>query len=384
MSRFTPVTSMLQNNLPDPIGVDQLLRKNRDAEQRNELARMAAETDQQNAQSYRAQLDAQTQARSQQATEQQAAQTRAWLENAVKTIRQNPALIPNLVQQGKARGVFTQETPDTITPEQVEAFSLEYGIAPPEQAAPLDVQNVGGFRVLMQGGKPLPGGVQAPQRVEPRRPNWQRVEYVDQKTGKPVVGVMDMDSANPQATLRPIGDAPRPASASNPQSLRKEFDSQDSVQNFKSAFTQYRRATTAPDTRAGDISVVYALGKIFDPNSVVREGEIALSQNAQPWLQKIAREANSQIKRAGRLDAQTRSEIVAAMRGQIDAMGEQYTMDRERFTQYAADMGFEPASVVGPNIYTPETPAAPTAPAAPARGQTIQHPSGAKVTILEP
>ena len=74
MAGFTPVSSMIRNELPDFIGVDQLKRKNALADQQAQIQRQSAETDQMNAQSYRAQLDAQTQARTQQATEQQAAQ----------------------------------------------------------------------------------------------------------------------------------------------------------------------------------------------------------------------------------------------------------------------------------------------------------------------
>lgn len=59
MSRFTPVTSMVQNNLPDPIGVDQVIRKNRQTEFANELARMAAQTDQVNASQFQRQNDLQ-------------------------------------------------------------------------------------------------------------------------------------------------------------------------------------------------------------------------------------------------------------------------------------------------------------------------------------
>jgi hypothetical protein len=169
MAGFTPVSSMIRNELPDYIGVDQLRRKNRDTEQRNALAQMAAETDQQNAQSYRAQLDAQTQARSQQATEQQATQAREWLGNAVQTVRQNPALIPALVREGKMRGVLTGEIPDNITPEQVEEFALRYGIAPAAQPVTLSSQRVGGFNVLRDStGKVI--NSQAPERPSAAAP----------------------------------------------------------------------------------------------------------------------------------------------------------------------------------------------------------------------
>lgn len=152
-----------------PIGADlpaigQMLQQRKDAEQRNKLAELAAQTDAKNAEIYGQSLQAQTAARESATREQEATRAREWLTNAVTSVRQNPGLIPVLVREGKQRGILTPETPDALTPEQVEEFALANGIAPPEQAAPLAVQNVGGFRVLTQGGKPLPGGVQAPVR----------------------------------------------------------------------------------------------------------------------------------------------------------------------------------------------------------------------------
>lgn len=189
MAGFTPVTSMIRNELPDFIGVDQLKRKNALADQQAMIARQGAETDQMNAQSYRAQLDSQTQARSQQAAEQQAAQAREWLGNAVQTVRQNPALIPALVREGKMRGVLTGEIPDNITPEQVEEFALQYGIAPQQQAVPFEqtndyakiqaqssaaiqlererAANAARLERLRQQGKPAPGAAPAGKPADP-------------------------------------------------------------------------------------------------------------------------------------------------------------------------------------------------------------------------
>lgn len=367
------IANALRIRTPDFIGVDQLKR-------RNALAERDQTVQEQNAASYRNQLNMAAQARQQSASDAKRAEGEAWLANGINTVRQNPALIPNLIREGKARGILKPDIPDNATPDQVEAFALEHGIAAKAQTTPYGVQmqqGPFGSRIVTDGSRFQV--IEPPRAAAASRPNWTKVDLV--KDDKPTVGLVDMNAANPEATFRPLGDAPRPASSANPQSLRKEFDGQDSVKNYRSALTQYKRAQTAPDTRAGDISVVYALGKIFDPNSVVRGGELTLSQNAQPWLQKIVGEANSQVSRTGRLDAATRVEIVGAMKGQIDSTGEAYASDRDRFSQYAQDAGFDPYSVVGANLYEPEANPAQAVPSAPVRGQTYTHPSGARVTI---
>lgn len=134
------------------------------------------------------------------------------------------------------------------------------------------------------------------------------------------------------------------------QSLRKEFDSQQAVKDYKLVLPLYQRAKTAPDTRAGDISVIYALGKMFDPGSVVREGELVLSQNAAPWLQKLTSNANSQLTGEGALAPELRADILKALDGQVQALRAPYQMERERFAGYADENGWQPGQVVGADV----------------------------------
>jgi hypothetical protein len=131
--------------------------------------------------------------------------------------------------------------------------------------------------------------------------------------------------------------------------LRKEYEDSDAVKNYRTVLPLYQRAVTAPNTRAGDISVIYALGKMFDPTSVVREGELILSQNAAPWLIKVASEANSQLTGEGSISPQTRAQILEALKGQVDALREPYVQERNRYSEYASGYGTAPDQVVGPD-----------------------------------
>lgn len=157
------------------------------------------------------------------------------------------------------------------------------------------------------------------------------------------------------------------------QGLRKEFQSLPAVKNFEASLPLYQRAATAPKTRAGDLSVVYALGKIFDPGSVVRGEELILSKDAQPWLTKIISEAKSQITGQAALDDKTRGDILDAMRGQVDSMGQLYARDRTRFAEYATKNKWDPNEVVGgdplESFPTPQPAAA--APAAPSARKNV-------------
>ncbi len=131
------------------------------------------------------------------------------------------------------------------------------------------------------------------------------------------------------------------------QSLRKEFEGMDAVKNYRGVLPQYQRAKNAPDTRAGDLSIIYALGKIFDPTSVVRGEELILAKDAQPWLQKIVAEAQSQITSRGALTPDMRKDIMQAMEGQVLAFKAPYDQERQRYSGYAQENGWTPDKIVG-------------------------------------
>lgn len=153
--------------------------------------------------------------------------------------------------------------------------------------------------------------------------------------------------------LEPVPGGPAdpagPQARRNSMQLRKEFEDQEPVKTYRSVLPLYQRAATAPDSRAGDISVIYALGKMFDPTSVVREGELQLSMTAAPWLQRIAAGINSQITGEGRLTPKMRTDILQSLHGQVDALRAPYEQERQRYSGYATDSGFDANSVVGPN-----------------------------------
>lgn len=153
-----------------------------------------------------------------------------------------------------------------------------------------------------------------------------------------------------QATGTPVGEPTNQDTGPTMRDvtgLRKEFESTDAVKQYRAVLPLFNRAKTAPNTRAGDISMIYALGKMFDPTSVVREGELVLAQNAAPWLQKMASQANSQLSARGALSPETRATILEALQGQVDSFRIPYDQERQRYSQYATEYGIDPFKVVG-------------------------------------
>jgi len=72
------------------------------------------------------------------------------------------------------------------------------------------------------------------------------------------------------------------------------------------------------DTRAADILLVSSFARINDPGSTVREGEIRVSEDAAPWFRALAGKINSALTGSGRLDFQTREEMLQASKVKVD------------------------------------------------------------------
>lgn len=155
-----------------------------------------------------------------------------------------------------------------------------------------------------------PGEVQ-----QGNQPVWDEARGVFvMKPGAPAAAPSAQSAAAPaaapgagQGVVKPAGLPPKPTDVHN---LRNEFNALPEVKQFKDTLPIVEAARAAPDTRAGDIQLAYAVGKILDPNSVVREGELKMSADAQTMLAKYYGEVQSAVTGNGRLSPATRGELV--------------------------------------------------------------------------
>jgi hypothetical protein len=75
--------------------------------------------------------------------------------------------------------------------------------------------------------------------------------------------------------------------------LRKEFNALPEVKAYRDIIPVVEAARSSPDTRAGDLQLAYAVGKVLDPNSVVREGEFKMAQDVTAPQAKLWNEVKS-------------------------------------------------------------------------------------------
>lgn len=126
--------------------------------------------------------------------------------------------------------------------------------------------------------------------------------------------------------------------------LRKEFTALPEVQNYKLVVPLVAQARSAPDTSQGDISLIYAAGKIYDPASVVREGEMNMVIKSGSPEERIGGMVNY-LKGGGRLTPSARKNLVDAMQRAVDERKTMYDAARKTYDAVARKNGVAPDDV---------------------------------------
>ncbi|WP_259666207.1 hypothetical protein [Rhizobium lentis] len=103
-------------------------------------------------------------------------------------------------------------------------------------------------------------------------------------------------------------------------SLRKEVQDLQSYKSYQQAAPVYQSMidTATTDSKASDLNLVYGLGKIMDPNSVVREGEMVMVNNTASlpdWLSGMINSVNG----GQRLTPETRQAVLNEARSRMMA-----------------------------------------------------------------
>ncbi len=167
--------------------------------------------------------------------------------------------------------------------------------------------------------------------------------------------------------------------------IRKEFESLPEVKNYKQALPSFRGIEDAVkrNTPMSDINIVYGIAKLYDPTSVVREGEYATVANA-PGMPERVKGWVSYVAGGGKLTDEVKKQILTEARSRMGTFDKEYAAARTQYSDIAQRSGAD-ATLVVPQNYKPlfEAPAAAAAPIPPREslvaGQTYQTARGTAI-----
>lgn len=136
-------------------------------------------------------------------------------------------------------------------------------------------------------------------------------------------------------------------SGQDQQKLRKEFRGLQTVKDYETSLPLLVSARKAPDNGYGDLQLIYTAGKVLDPGSVVREGELALTVAAGSPLQRVLGTTRFTTERGGRLTPQTRQQLLGMLNERVLAYRQAYDRDYNQYAEYARESEFAPEQIVG-------------------------------------
>lgn len=139
-------------------------------------------------------------------------------------------------------------------------------------------------------------------------------------------------------------------------SLRKEFEGLPEVKDYKAAVPAYKSVVDAAkrNTPQADINLVYGIAKMYDPTSVVREGEYATIVNSANIPDKIKGYAQY-LAGGGKFTPEVKAALVKEAEGRMNSFDEQYQKARADFETISQSSGAKP-SLLFPKPYQPTVP----------------------------
>lgn len=131
--------------------------------------------------------------------------------------------------------------------------------------------------------------------------------------------------------------------------LRSAYQRLPEVQNYQNVVPMLQAATRAGNGGAGDLQIVYAFAKAMDPGSVVREGEVQMSQDTGGVGDRIRGYIQS-LRNGRRLTADVRAGLIAEIQNRVGSYRAAYNQTRKDYWQRAERYNFDPESIVGRDI----------------------------------
>ena len=202
------------------------------------------------------------------------------------------------------------------------------------------------------------GGSQVTQRVNPLTGQIE-VAGEQSKTATPGALMADQTARRGQdmtdARAREFNAAKQEENAINragktaetSTALRKEFEGLPEVKNYKQALPSFKGIEDAVtrNTPMSDINIVYGIAKLYDPNSVVREGEYATVANSPAIPERIKGYAQY-LAGGGKLTAEVKRQILTEAQSRMKTFEDEYQKARTNYEDIAARSGGDKSLVI--------------------------------------
>lgn len=167
------------------------------------------------------------------------------------------------------------------------------------------------------------------------------------RTGLTTQATLDAAKIKAQQEL---AEQQRKSALKNPETstaLRKEFEGLPEVKNYKQALPAYKGIEDAVkrNTPMSDINIVYGIAKLYDPNSVVREGEYATVANA-PNIPERVKGWVQYATNGGKLTPEVKKQIMDEASSRMMSFQNEFEGSSARYRDIAERSNADPTLVI--------------------------------------
>lgn len=131
--------------------------------------------------------------------------------------------------------------------------------------------------------------------------------------------------------------------------LRSRFDADEATQAYRNIMPMFASALRAGDNPVGDMQIITAWAKAYDPIGSVREGDVAAAEQVQNMIQRARANVDNWVSGTGRLRPEARRQFLEEIRNRGSAWGDQYNRQRLHYRQMAEQYGLDPDRILGPH-----------------------------------
>lgn len=137
----------------------------------------------------------------------------------------------------------------------------------------------------------------------------------------------------------------------NAGKLRDDYNQNQSVKNYETAWPSYVAALKTSPDGAGDLQLIYAYAKLMDPNSAVREGETGMVRGGQAWFDATVSSLQGQLDSSGgKFTPEFRERLRSELTNTMVQRNRAYNAQRVRYKADAEAYGIDPQRVIGQHV----------------------------------
>lgn len=164
--------------------------------------------------------------------------------------------------------------------------------------------------------------------------------------------------------------------------LRNDFNNLPQVKSWNviEPVLMSAREAAKDTSGASDLNMIYALGKVLDPNSVVREGELEMAANTGSLGQKIAGLYKS-VNSGGKLPPAVKQDLLRQIESRTYSQRQQYESAKSKYTDIAKKNKLDPNDLFIGTVVEPVDVSKTPAPAPQQTATHVFNPATGKIEV---